>query len=129
MDKRPIAIILIDDDPHVRNLFRMVMDHYKMPLEIFDNSNSALEYLRSHTADVAVIDIVMPEVDGYQVLERIHKANLAPKCRFVATTAYYTNDTQHEILARGFNGYLPKPISTKDLVPYLRAIVENQQLL
>ena len=127
MGTRPMAVILIDDDPHVRDLFRLVMDHYSLSAEIFDNSEAAIDYLRNHTADVVVIDIVMPELDGYELLERIQKANLAPRCRFVATTAYYTNDTQSEVLAHGFNGYLPKPFSAQNLVPYLRTIVENQK--
>jgi CheY-like chemotaxis protein len=44
----------------------------------------------------------------------------------IATTAYHTSDTRDELLSRGFSGYLPKPLNTSTLVPYLTEMINRR---
>jgi len=123
--EKPISILLVDDDPDTRNVFQLVMEHYKLQLTVLEDAESALDYLKLHNPDVIVMDIFLPNLDGYQALQQIRKHALVPNCRIVATTAYYTAETQKEVLAWGFSGYLPKPLNPSKLVPYLRQVVES----
>jgi CheY-like chemotaxis protein len=125
MTNKPISVLLVDDDPDTRNVFQLVMDHYQLQLTVAEDAETALNYLRANTPDVIVMDIFLPGIDGYQALHQIRKHALVPDCRVVATTAYYTTDTQKDVLAWGFSGYLPKPLNPAQLVPYLQQIVSG----
>ena len=129
MDKPEMSVVLIDDDPHSRSVFQMVMDHHKLPLFMFDNAEDAIRHLHDHVPDIAVIDLFLPGLDGYQTLYRIQRDGIAPNCSFVATTAYYTNDTETETLSRGFDGYIAKPFNVENLVMYLAHIIEKRRSL
>jgi CheY-like chemotaxis protein len=118
------SILVVDDDPDVANLFTLVMNHHQLPCTVATDAESALEYLARNTPDVIVMDIFLPGLDGYQALNLIRKRSLARGAKIVATTAYYTQDTEQEIMQRGFDGYLAKPIDSNSLVSYLENIVE-----
>lgn len=125
MNNSPMSVLLVDDDPHVCEVFQLVMRHYKLPLTILGDAESAIDYLKSNTPDIVVMDIFLPGIDGYQALKRIRQAALIPDCPVVATTAYYTNDTEQETFSRGFAGFMPKPIDSNRVVSYLESVVNR----
>ena len=119
-----LHVVLVDDDEDTQKIFRMVMAHHQIELQIFTDAESALEQLKdAPEPDVMVIDIVLPGIDGYQMLGRSRK--FAPRCRMVATTAYHSQSTANEIANWGFNGYLPKPLQPATLVEDLQRFVAN----
>jgi CheY-like chemotaxis protein len=122
-----MLVVLVDDDPHVRNLFEMVMEFHEMSLFVFDNAEAAIEHLKHNVPDVVVMDLFLPGLDGYQALDKIRRAGIAQSCSFIAATSYYTNDTQHEVINKGFDGYLAKPFSTQDLVRYLEQVIDQHR--
>jgi CheY-like chemotaxis protein len=126
MSAEPFSVLLVDDDETTTHLFEMVLEHHQLPLTVMPDAEAALNYLRSNTPDVIVLDIFLPGMDGYQTLATIRKQGLAEGALCIATTSYYTTDTKQEVLVRGFNGYLPKPLDTDRLVPYLRQIVSER---
>ena len=117
------SVLLVDDDPDMHNLFQMVMDHHNHELAIVRDAEAAISYLKTNTPDVIVMDIFLPGIDGFQALHQIRERALAPNCSVIATTAYYTSETKTDVLARGFSGYLPKPLKPSTLVAYLEEVV------
>lgn len=122
-----ISILLVDDDPHTCEIFKLVMDYNQLPLVVFSEPEAAIRYLQENAPNVVVLDLFLPEMDGYQVLDQIRATALDPHCRVIATTAYYTNDTGQEVKRRGFDGFLAKPFAAESLVPYLQHIVGHDQ--
>jgi CheY-like chemotaxis protein len=118
----PHSVLLVDDDPHSQAVFELVMKHYNMPFTVVDDAETALDFLQTNTPDVVVMDIFLPGLDGYQALDRIRRMSRVATCRVIATTAYYTHDTEQEVLRRGFDGYVAKPFD-KNLVHYLERIL------
>ena len=121
MTKRAITVLLVDDDPDAQTVFELVMQHYNIPFTIVGDAETALDFLKTNTPDVVLMDIFLPGLDGYQALDRIRRTSIASTSRIIATTAYYTNDTQQEVLRRGFDGYVPKPFD-EGLVNYLHYV-------
>lgn len=117
-----LSVLLVDDDPHVGNVFELVMNHYHLPLTVMQDAESALSYLQTNSPDVVVMDLFLPGLDGYQALKQIRKNSLAPNAKFIATTAYYTAETEQDAANRGFDGYLPKPVNSNTLVPYILSV-------
>ena len=117
-------IMLVDDDEDTQKIFRVVMQHYQLDLEIFTDAESALERLKEKPdPDVMVIDIVLPGIDGYQMLGR--SRTLAPECSMIATTAYHSQTTANEVEHWGFNGFLPKPLQPATLVDDLKKFMSH----
>jgi CheY-like chemotaxis protein len=117
-----LSVLLVDDDPHSQAVFELVMRHFELPFSIVGDAESALSYLETNTPDFVLMDIFLPGLDGYQALDRIRRTSLVPNARIIATTAYYTHDTEQEVLARGFDGYVAKPFD-KGLINYLQGLV------
>jgi CheY-like chemotaxis protein len=110
-----LSVLLVDDDQHTQSIFEMVLRHHAMELDVCDDAESALEYLQTHAPDVIVLDIMLPGIDGFQALGHIRTRALARNASVIATTAYHNADTQQDVLQRGFNGYLPKPLQPSTL--------------
>lgn len=127
MQTTPIKVMLVDDDPNACDVFRLVMNHYDYPILIAGDAETALDYLQTYQPDVIVLDIFLPGLDGYQTLKQIRRESLAPTSRVVATTAYYTSDTEQEALRQGFDGYLAKPFDPNALVGFLHDVVTRGQ--
>ena len=122
MNKPDLTVLLVDDDPYSQGVFELVMKHHNLPFTVVDDAESALDYLRTNTPDIVVMDIFLPGLDGYQALDRIRRMAPPPRCRVIATTAYYTPHTEQEVLKRGFDGYIAKPFD-KDLISYLETVL------
>ena len=122
MVKENLSVLLVDDDPYSQEVFELVMTHHNLPYTVVDDAETALDYLQTNIPDVVVMDIFLPGLDGYQALDRIRRTAGISGCRVIATTAYYTRDTQQEVMNRGFDGYVAKPFD-KDLVNYLQTIL------
>jgi two-component system sensor histidine kinase BarA len=116
-------VLLVDDDPHACAIFELVMNHHHVPVQVVGNAESAIDFLKTNKPDVVVLDIFLPGLDGFQALKQIRKTALVPQTKVIATTAYYTTDTQQDVLERGFDGYIPKPFESGQLVAYLRSVV------
>ncbi|MCC7448541.1 MAG: response regulator [Anaerolineae bacterium] len=123
MDESVFRVLLVDDDPDACAIFKLVMDHHQMPLDVLGDAENVIDYLQTHHPDIVVVDIFLPGMDGFQLLNQIRKHTATSGSKFVATTAYYTNDTIQEVLSRGFDGYISKPFDSRNLVPYLQSLV------
>jgi DNA-binding response OmpR family regulator len=119
----PVNVLLIDDDPHTGAIFELLMEHFHMQACVVHNTASALEYLSENSPDIIVIDLFLPGTDGFQTLLEVRKRMVAD-CRILATTAYYTKDTEREVVRYGFDGYIPKPFVPDSFVAYLYGKVE-----
>jgi len=125
---RPLHVLVIDDDAATRDIFRMVLEHHHFSVDVAETAHAGLDFLATAAApDVIVIDIFLPDQDGYQMMRELRKRGVAPNTSIVATTSYYTMDTATEVTESGFDGYLPKPINSQKLPVYLTEMCRNHQ--
>jgi CheY-like chemotaxis protein len=117
----PLQVLIIDDDGPTQDIVRTILEHNDCTINIAATGQEGLSYLENsqNLPDVVIVDIFLPVLDGYQVLNEIKRRGLSNSTTFVATTAYYTLDTPTEVANHGFHGYLPKPLNSTQLVPYL----------
>src|SRR5438552_530953 len=108
MAQHTFSVLLIDDDATTANLFDLVTTHHQVALTWVKDAQTAFDYLQQQTPDVIVIDIFMPELDGYRTLDAIRYGHLADNAVCVATTSYHNSDTPATLSQHGFDGYLPK---------------------
>jgi CheY-like chemotaxis protein len=119
-----MRILLIDDDLDTQNVISMISANSGVHLDVSGTAKAGLEWLRNtQQPDVVILDIRLPDGDGYDMLNIIQRENLAPKSKFVAITAYYSADSEIEARRRGFDAFYAKPVPTKLFIPELEKLV------
>ncbi|MGE4239497.1 response regulator [Ramlibacter sp.] len=114
-------ILVVDDD--VRNIFALTsaLEHKGAKVEVGRNGLEALDKLREQPdIDLVLMDIMMPEMDGYTAMREIRKEARWKKLPIIAVTAKAMRDDQEKCLAAGANDYLAKPIDLERLFSLMR---------
>ncbi|NBA96314.1 response regulator [Pseudomonas sp. R5(2019)] len=114
-------ILLVDDD--VRNIFALTsaLEHKGAVVEIGRNGREAIEKLNSvEDIDLVLMDVMMPEMDGFEATREIRKDSRWRKLPIIAVTAKAMRDDQERCLQSGANDYLAKPIELDRLFSLIR---------
>jgi signal transduction histidine kinase/DNA-binding response OmpR family regulator/HAMP domain-containing protein len=115
------TILLVDDD--MRNVFALTsfLENYKAKVIIARNGKIGVEKLKQHPeTDIVLMDIMMPEMDGYEAMRIIRKNKKYKDLPIIALTAKAMKEDREKCIAAGANEYLPKPIDTDKLLSLLR---------
>ena len=144
--KEEKRILLIDDEKDVLLIFQLILEHEGFKVYPFDNPLHALSSFKSGLYDLAILDIKMPKMDGFQLYEEIKKIDGSVKVCFITAAAAATASEEiyqyHEITEKNEeNGgeigmqqrqqycelqktmFLKKPISNGDLVNKVNRII------
>jgi CheY-like chemotaxis protein len=121
---RPPRVLVVDDDPHIRKLIiaSLRRDHYDF-IEAA-NGRPALEAMRRGEVDVVILDLMMPEVSGWDVLEaRVHDQ----KMMRIPVVVISANREPQVALAftQGIAAFLPKPFDITALNALVRSCIEQ----
>ncbi|KPC49089.1 response regulator [Amantichitinum ursilacus] len=114
-------ILLVDDD--VRNIFALTsaLEQKGAKVEIGRNGIEALEKLDADPdIDLVLMDIMMPQMDGFEAMRRIREQARFSRLPIIAVTAKAMRDDQEKCLQAGANDYLAKPIDLDKLVSLIR---------
>jgi CheY-like chemotaxis protein/CHASE3 domain sensor protein len=115
-------ILVVDDD--MRNVFALTsaLEHKGAKVETARNGREALDKLRGATEaiDLVLMDIMMPEMDGYTATREIRKEPRWQKLPIIAVTAKAMKDDQRRCLEAGASDYLSKPIDLDRLFSLIR---------
>ncbi len=114
-------ILLVDDD--MRNLFALSKILKERGMEIIkaENGKNALEMLELHPEiDLVLMDIMMPEMDGYEAMKQIRAQLRFKKLPVIALTAKAMKDDKQKCIDAGANDYITKPIDVERLLSLMR---------
>jgi signal transduction histidine kinase/HAMP domain-containing protein len=114
-------VLIVDDD--VRNIFAMtsVLEPYDMHILSAENGNDALGVLGSHEVDVVLMDIMMPEMDGYDTMRAIRSIDKLRNLPIIALTAKAMKGDREKCLQAGAWDYISKPVDINQLLGTLRS--------
>lgn len=110
-------IILVDDEVFSRNALCNYFPWEQIGYEVvsqFSDGKLALDYVRTHPVDVIFCDIVMPNMDGLILAQKIYEEKLS--CKIVFLSAYRKFDYAKQALGYGVRDYVVKPAKYKELV-------------
>ncbi|MDJ0785322.1 MAG: sigma-54 dependent transcriptional regulator [Myxococcota bacterium] len=114
------SILVVDDDPRFGRSLGHALSGDGHRVEVFERANQALAELEREDYDLVFTDLVMPEIDGLELMEQIKR--IRPRCEVVLITGHPTIGTVQAALRRGARDYLTKPASFDDEV---RPLVES----
>jgi DNA-binding NtrC family response regulator len=124
---QPLSLLIVDDDLRMRQLVRDILAGEAFAAELCGDGLEAARILTSRRMDIVVTDLMMPQLDGMELLEVARHAN--PDCRVILITGYATVESAVEALKKGACDYLPKPFEPDDLLHIVRQAAEQIRLL
>lgn len=126
METRKPRILIADDEPNIRQGLAEALEDQGYEIEQAPSGEAALTLLESAPFDLVLVDLVMEEMDGIQVLQEIKRQ--WPQTEVVIITAYGTIETAVEALKEGAYDYLTKPINVKRFRSYVHNILYSREL-
>ena len=109
-----ISVLFVDDNETIRQLYRRILEKHVSHLYIAKDGYHGLELYQKHKPDLVITDMVMPVMNGLEMVKEIKK--IAPDAKFVVMSAYSEKDSFVESIHLGIDGYLMKPVEAKKLL-------------
>jgi PAS domain S-box-containing protein len=114
-------ILLAEDNLINQQVASEILQDAGAVVDLADNGKIALEALGSKSYDAVLMDVQMPELDGYQTVHLIRKYSCWEKLPVIAMTAHAMKGDREKCLAAGMNDYISKPIENEQLFSVLSA--------
>jgi len=108
-------VLIIEDHSDGAEMMRVLLSHAGHQVEVSNSSGAAFELARRLKPGVAIIDIGMPEVDGYQIAERIRAEAWGDDVTLVAVTGWGSPEHKGRAMAAGFDFHMTKPVDPQAL--------------
>ncbi len=119
-----MRLLLAEDERELSNALTAILKHNHYSVDAVYNGQDALDYLLSGSYDGAILDIMMPKLDGVTVLRRAREQGCS--LPILLLTAKSEIDDRVTGLDAGADDYLTKPFATKELLARIRAMTRRQ---
>ena len=116
-------ILVAEDNPASMDFLNELLTSSGYAVVKARNGTEALQKMNEEPVDLVLLDIQMPELDGYGVLHRIRADQRLAHLRVVAFTAYAMPGDKEKALAAGFDGYITKPIRAAALRQQIHELI------
>jgi CheY-like chemotaxis protein len=109
-------ILLVDDNVDAAVTMAELLGNFGFDVKCAHDADGAFETLRAFDAELALLDIGLPLVDGYELARRLRRDPAAQGLKLVALTGYGRENDREQALAAGFDGHLVKPVPVQSLL-------------
>lgn len=127
-EDRTLTVLVVEDEPDGQVVLSELLEFSNIHTHTVGTGEAALRQLEANTYQGAVIDLALPGMDGFTLLEyiRSHSNPAIASLPCVAVTAYHTSSIKKQALDNGFNGYVPKPIDRRLLLQELMRVIDTR---
>lgn len=117
-------ILVVDDDPYILMSLEFLMRKSGFDVLVARNGKETLEILNNSVPDVVLLDIMMPDVDGYDICKHIKSTKKLKDCKVVFLSAKSKESDIQKGYDIGAELYITKPFSNKELVKKIQELVD-----
>jgi two-component system response regulator MprA len=118
-------VLIVDDDPRLLKMLRRTLAYEGLHILTAENGREAIEQASRHAPDVIILDWMMPEMDGLEVIHRLRARD--NKALILMLTARDAIENRVEGLESGADDYLVKPFAPAELVARIHALLRRSQ--
>src|SRR5215510_15947609 len=126
-DGSQITVLVVDDEPSNLSSLRKIFEREQMRVLTAEDAKTALDLVRRHRVQVALIDLMMPGTSGAELLRALKE--VSPDTEAVLMTAYGTVETAVQAMRDGAYDFVEKPLKRMNIVKSVRKAAERQLLL
>ncbi|MFP3391582.1 response regulator transcription factor [Brevibacillus sp. SIMBA_040] len=119
------TIMVVDDDAHIRELVGLFLKGEGLEIVEKKNGSDAWEYYTNHSVDLVIVDIMMPEMDGWELCRRLREAGDKPILMITAR-----NEAEDKIkgFQLGTDDYMSKPFEPREMVMRVKALLKRYRI-
>ena len=125
LSKETLSVYLLDDDTSVLKATRRLLDSAGWKVEAFTDPIAFLEHAAMHSPDVAVIDILMPEMNGLEVQTRLRR--LSPSTRVIVLTARDDPAVRQIAMNAGASAFFVKGVESHEFLAGVKAAADSSE--
>ncbi len=118
-------ILVTDDEPNIVRLIQVNLERQGFQVETANNGAQALEKIRANRPDLLVSDVMMPEMDGFELLSHIRRDPVLENLPVIMLTAKAQDRDVLEGYTRGADMYLTKPFNPIELVTFAKRLLQS----
>ena len=118
----PLRVLVVDDDPDIRLLLKELLERAGYAVDEAEDGKTALRKLFANAPSLVILDVTMPELDGYQTLERIRDLSDVP---VLMLTARSQELEKVRGLSAGADDYVAKPFGRQELLARVQALLRR----
>ena len=120
----PLRVLIVDDEPAIVRFLRASLESQGYIVSTAADARTALDVVRKGAADLLVLDLGLPDMDGLDVVERIRESGAA--LPIIILSSREKESAKVEALDRGADDYLTKPFGMDELLARMRAALRHQ---
>lgn len=120
-DPAPARVLIVDDEENIRFLLRTALRHFGFAVEVAGDGRSALSAVRANPPDLLLLDVMLPDVDGFEVCRRLRGEGNDTPVLFL--TARDGAEEAVRGLTLGGDDYVTKPFSLEEVVARIQALL------
>src|SRR5438105_14775012 len=125
-DSRQPRVVVVDDEEHITELVSMGLTYNGFEVERVGSGRAALDAVESRKPDLVVLDVMLPDLDGFEVAKRLRQTEGAgTRVPIIFLTARDTTQDKIEGLRIGSDDYVTKPFSIEELVERVKAVLRR----
>jgi CheY-like chemotaxis protein len=117
------SVLVVDDVNDVTDMIGLFLRHAGYQVVTAESASDALKLAREHAFDLVISDIGMPEMNGYELVERLRRMTSYAHTPMIAVTGYTEYDDRGRSLRAGFNAHLTKPIEPSRLLELMQDLL------
>jgi DNA-binding response OmpR family regulator len=119
-------ILVVDDESDLTLFYRMSLEYHGFEVETFNDSREALSNFKPNYYDLAILDIKMPNMDGFELYRKIKEIDPNVKvCFLTASELYYQEFREKEYNALDKGLFIRKPIGNDELIKEIKRLISN----
>ncbi|MFG2066623.1 response regulator transcription factor [Micromonospora tulbaghiae] len=122
-DGEPVRVLVVDDEPTLTDLLSMALRYEGWQVATAGNGMAAISTARQFRPDAVVLDVMLPDLDGFQVLRRLREES--PSVPVLFLTARDAVEERVAGLTVGGDDYVTKPFSLEEVIARLRALLRR----
>lgn len=125
MELRDKLILVVDDEPRLTSMMRLNLETDGLRVQAASSGREALDALREEMPDLILLDVMMPNMDGFETLRRIRVASQVP---VIMLTAMNEENDRIKGLELGADDYVNKPFNYREVLSRIRAVLRRHYL-
>jgi DNA-binding NtrC family response regulator len=121
-----LRVLFVDDELPIREVMRIELPRMGHEVTICENGNSAIATLEKNTFDAAIVDLRMPGLSGWDVIE--HIKSVSPETEVIISTGHGSMDEAIQAIRKGAYDFLPKPCKLVAIASVLQRVADKRAL-